>query len=97
METLPEAVWALDANYPGFKRRFFNGPAYTFVRGATRRNGHQMDLPELAIHLGNDDIHMKVKIKGGKTKQFYNETAHADVNRWVVDETGYMKYWSIFS
>ena len=46
---------------------------------------------------GNDDIHMKVKIKNGKSKQFYNETAHADVNRWVVDQTGFMKYWSIFN
>ena len=46
---------------------------------------------------GNDDIHMKVKIKGGKSKQFYNETVYSDVPRWIVDETGYMKYWSLFS
>ena len=53
------------------------------------------DLVSVWIN-GNDDIHMKAKIKGGKSKQFYRETAHADLQRWVVDETGYLKYWSIF-
>ena len=46
---------------------------------------------------GNDDIHMKVKIKNGKSKQFYNETVYSDVPRFLVDETGMMKYWSLFS
>jgi hypothetical protein len=44
----------------------------------------------------NDDIHLKVKITNGKSKQFYNETAYSDVPRFIVDETGYMKYWSLF-
>ena len=44
----------------------------------------------------NDDIHMKVKIKGGKTKQFYNETVYSDVPRFLADETHMMKYWSLF-
>lgn len=44
----------------------------------------------------NDDIHLKVKIKGGKSKQFYNETAYSDVPRFLADETGMMKYWSLF-
>jgi hypothetical protein len=44
---------------------------------------------------GNDDIHFKVKIKNGKTKQFYNETAWSDVPRFLTDETGQLKYWSV--
>jgi hypothetical protein len=43
----------------------------------------------------NDDIHFKVKVNN-KTKQFYNETAWSDVPRFLTDETGYLKYWSIF-
>ena len=46
---------------------------------------------------GNDDIHMKVKIKGGKTKQFYNETVYSDVPRFLADQTGYLKYWDLFN
>jgi hypothetical protein len=42
-----------------------------------------------------DNIHFKVKIKNGKTKQFYNETAWSDVPRYLADETGFLKYWSV--
>ena len=45
----------------------------------------------------NDDIHMKVLIDGRKQKQFYNETVYSDVPRFLVDETGMMRYWSLFS
>jgi hypothetical protein len=45
---------------------------------------------------GNDDIHFKVKIKNGKSKQFYKETAYSDVPRFIVDETHALKYWSLF-
>lgn len=45
----------------------------------------------------NDDIHMKVLIDGRKSKQFYNETVYSDVPRYLADETGQLKYWSLFN
>ena len=58
IETLPEAVWALDANHPGFKRDFLRGPAYSFVKGATRRAGIPMALAEVAMPLSRHDLHI---------------------------------------
>ena len=46
---------------------------------------------------GNDDIFFKVMIKGSRPKYFYNETAWSDVPRYLVDETGDIKYWSILN
>ena len=43
----------------------------------------------------NDTIFMKVVVDN-KTKYFYNETAHSDVARYLVDTTRKMKYWSVF-
>ena len=46
----------------------------------------------------NDDIFYKVLTYINfqhKTKYFYNETAHSDVPRFLVDQTGEMKYWRI--
>ncbi|MFO1083114.1 MAG: hypothetical protein U1E21_00990 [Reyranellaceae bacterium] len=56
--SLPEAVWALEANHPGFRQAFFAGPAYAFVRGATRRHGRYLEERELALQLGPDDLHI---------------------------------------
>jgi predicted phage tail protein len=56
--TLPEAIWALEANYPGFRATFMRGPAYSFVRGSTRRAGRYLDLPEVVFQLGKDDVHI---------------------------------------
>jgi len=58
VDTLPEAVWALSAIRPGFKEYFFRGPAYSFVKGATRRGGIDLDLAELPMTLGRHDIHI---------------------------------------
>ncbi len=58
VETLPEAIWALSAIRPGFKEYFFRGPAYSFVKGATRRGGIDLDLAELPMTLGRHDIHI---------------------------------------
>ena len=58
VDTLPEAVWALSAIRPGFKEYFFRGPAYSFVKGATRRGGVDLDLAELPMTLGRHDIHI---------------------------------------
>ena len=58
VDTLPEAVWALSAIRPGFKEYFFRGPAYSFVKGATRRGGIDLDLAELPMTLGKHDIHI---------------------------------------
>lgn len=58
VDTLPEAVWALSAIRPGFKEYFFRGPAYSFVKGATRRGGVDLDLAELPMTLGKHDIHI---------------------------------------
>lgn len=58
VDTLPEAIWALSAIRPGFKEYFFRGPAYSFVRGATRRGGIDLDLTELPMTLGKHDIHI---------------------------------------
>ena len=58
IETLPEAVWALEANHPGFKRDFLRGPAYSFVKGATRRAGIPMALAEVAMPLSRHDLHI---------------------------------------
>jgi hypothetical protein len=44
-----------------------------------------------------ENCHIKIKIDGVKSKQFYRETAHSDVQRYLVDETGMLKYWSLFS
>ena len=54
------------------------------------------DLVSVWIN-GNDDIHMKVLIDGRKSKQFYNETVYSDVPRYLADETGQLKYWSLFN
>lgn len=58
VDTLPEAIWALSAIRPGFKEYFFRGPAYSFVKGATRRGGIDLDLAELPMTLGKHDIHI---------------------------------------
>lgn len=58
IDTLPEAIWALSAIRPGFKEYFFRGPAYSFVKGATRRGGIDLDLAELPMTLGKHDIHI---------------------------------------
>ena len=58
VDTLPEAIWALSAIRPGFKEYFFRGPAYSFVKGATRRGGVDLDLAELPMTLGKHDIHI---------------------------------------
>lgn len=58
VDTLPEAIWALSAIRPGFKEYFFRGPAYSFVKGATRRGGTDLDLAELPMTLGRHDIHI---------------------------------------
>src|SRR5690349_15847472 len=58
VDTLPEAIWALSAIRPGFKEYFFRGPAYSFVKGATRRGGIDLDLAELPMTLGRHDIHI---------------------------------------
>lgn len=58
VDTLPEAIWALSAIRPGFKEYFFRGPAYSFVKGATRRGGIDLDLGELPMTLGKHDIHI---------------------------------------
>jgi len=58
VETLPEAVFALSANYPKFKPYFMRGPGYSFVKGATRREGQYLDLAELTMRLGQNDIHI---------------------------------------
>lgn len=58
VDTLPEAVWALSAIRPGFKEYFFRGPAYSFVKGATRRGGIDLGLAELPMTLGRHDIHI---------------------------------------
>lgn len=58
VDTLPEAIWALSAIRPGFKEYFFRGPAYSFVKGATRRGGIDLDLTELPMTLGKHDIHI---------------------------------------
>lgn len=58
VDTLPEAIWALSAIRPGFKEYFFRGPAYSFVKGATRRGGIALDLAELPMTLGRHDIHI---------------------------------------
>ena len=58
VDTLPEAVWALSAIRPGFKEYFFRGPAYSFIKGATRRSGIDLDLAELPMTLGKHDIHI---------------------------------------
>lgn len=58
VDTLPEAIWALSAIRPGFKEYFFRGPAYSFIKGATRRGGIDLDLAELPMTLGKHDIHI---------------------------------------
>lgn len=44
-----------------------------------------------------DDAYFKITMFGKKPKYFYGESAWSDVQRYVVDETGDMKGWSIFS
>lgn len=56
--SLPEAIFALEANHPGFRQAFWKGPAYSFVRGSTRRQGRSMAAEELPIQLGADDVHI---------------------------------------
>lgn len=63
--SLPEAVWALEANHPGFRQAFFCGPAYSFIRGATRRGGRYLGERELALQLGPDDVHI-VPVAAGR-------------------------------
>jgi predicted phage tail protein len=67
--TLPEAVMALSANYPTFRPKFYSGPAYSFVKGATRRAGSPLAPIELKLQLGPHDIHIIPAAygqKGGK-------------------------------
>jgi len=64
IESLPEAVWALDANHPGFKRDFLRGPAYSFVKGATRRVGLPIALAEVAMPLSHHDLHIVPAVFG---------------------------------
>jgi predicted phage tail protein len=56
--TVGEAVAALSVNYPGFRDYFYRGPAYSIVKGATRREGTYLSVKELPIQLGEHDIHI---------------------------------------
>ncbi|MEK7994569.1 MAG: hypothetical protein AAB403_12265 [Planctomycetota bacterium] len=56
--SLPEAVMALSANKRGFKSYFYSGPAYSFVKGSTRRAGMPMGLDDLSMQLGKNDVHI---------------------------------------
>jgi hypothetical protein len=44
-----------------------------------------------------DDAYFKIAVFGEKPKYFYGESAWSAVQRYVVDKTGDMKGWSIFS
>jgi hypothetical protein len=61
----------------------------------------ESDDPALQVKVyrdRNDTIFYKVLTYVNydhKVKYFYNESAHHAVIRYLVDKTGYMKYWSI--
>lgn len=65
--TVGEAIAALSVNYPGFREYFYNrSPAYSVVKGATRRQGAYLSAEELPIQLGENDIHIIPSAYGQK-------------------------------
>lgn len=56
--TAYEAVSAMTANYPGFRREWERGAAYSFIKGPTRRAGSPLEYLELTLTLGANDIHI---------------------------------------
>lgn len=66
VETVPEAIEALMANFPSFASKIRNG-FYRIVVGKTLKNGFELEAHQLlGFKLGNQELHLVPVVEGAK-------------------------------